>query len=161
MGELRLSQSQRAYRSDREQFLQRLEAAAERLFADGYRAAKTDCPYAFVLTCPHKDGENTYFVDALRETCTCPFYTRQVEGELLEEDGGFLTCKHLRGLKSLVKQTRLAHFTEGETACGYRLWTHWIAVLSERRRLERRSPTCERALWIPSGQRASMTLDEI
>ena len=141
MEEPRLSPSQRAYRSDREQFLKRLETSAERLFADGYRAATTECHYVFVLTCPHKDGEKSYLVDALRETCICAFYTRQVEGELLDEDGSILACKHLRGLKRLVKQTRVALFTEGETGSGYRLWVHWIAVLSERCRLERHSPT--------------------
>jgi len=134
MGEPRLSPSQRAYLFNREQFLQGLKERSESLFADGYRVAETNCPHRFVVYCPCKEGEKTYFLDAISETCTCPFYTRQARGELIVEDGSILACKHLQGLSALVRHTRLAHFEEGYTGCGYRLWTHWIATLAERSR---------------------------
>ena len=151
MGEPRLSPSQRAYLFNREQFLQGLQARAESLFADGYWVAETNCPYRFVIHSPGKDGEKTYFVDAIAETCTCAFFARQVAGESIVEDGGILACKHLRGLGPLVRQTRLAHFDEGATGCGYRLWIHWLATLSERQRRRRQAACLPQNATYPDG----------
>lgn len=142
MGEPRLSPSQRAYLFNREQFLQGLQSRAESLFADGYRVAETNCPHRYVIYAPGKDGEKTYFVDAMAETCTCAFFARQVAGEAILEEGGILACKHLRGLGPLVRQTRLAHFKEGATGCGYRIWIHWLATLAERRRRRQDPAPC-------------------
>jgi hypothetical protein len=140
MGQPRLSPSQRAYLFNRDKFLQGLQERSESLFADGYRVAETNCPHRFVIFAPCKDGEKTYFVDAIAETCTCLFYIRQVQGECIVEDGSILACKHLQGLKELVRQTRLFHFDAGDTGCGYRLWIHWLAMLSERRHRRRSAP---------------------
>ncbi len=141
MGEPRLSPSQRAYLFNREPFLQRLKARSENLFSDGYRVAETCCPYRFVIYGPAKYEEISYIVDAIAETCTCLFFIRQVNGEHIMENGDILKCKHLRGLCQLVRMTRLAHFEAGNTGCGYRLWVHWLAALSERlRRLAADAP---------------------
>jgi hypothetical protein len=134
MTEPRLSPSQRAYLFNREQFLRGLQERAKSLFADGYRVAETHCAHRFVVYRPCKEGEKTYVVDALEQTCTCPFYTRQADGERIVEDGSILACKHLRGLGPLVRRTRLAHFEAGEIGCGYRLWAHWLAALAQRQR---------------------------
>ncbi len=134
MGEPRLSPSQRAYLFNREQFLQRLKERSESLFSNGYRIAETGCSYRFVIYGPGKYEEISYFVDAIAETCTCLFFIRQVNGEHILENGDILECKHLRGLCQLVRMTRLAHFEAGNTGCGYRLWVHWLATLSERLR---------------------------
>ena len=134
MGEPRLSPSQRAYLFNREQFLLGLKERSESLFDDGYRVAETNCHYRFAIYCPGKNGDKTYIVDAIAEICTCPFFMRQVNGESIVEDGDILACKHLRGLCLLVRKTRLAHFDEGNIGCGYRLWAHWLATLSERQR---------------------------
>ena len=157
MGEPRLSPSQRAYLFHREEFLKGLQTRAESLFQDGYRVSETKCPHKFVIYYPCKEGEKTYFIDALAETCTCPFYARQARGEYIAEEGVILLCKHLRGLKELVCHTRRSHFKEGNTGCGYRLWLHWIATLAERtrRRIANNNPRGRESELIPVASSSS------
>jgi hypothetical protein len=70
--------------------------------------------------------------------------TQQADGEPLTEDGTLLPCKHLRGLRRLIRQTRQAHLEQGDTHCGYLLWIHWLATLSELARREGRRRVPER-----------------
>lgn len=136
MGEPQLSASQRAYLFNRENFLAGLRQRAATLFACGYTLWPTATPHVFVVTCPHKDGEKSYFVNAVTHTCTCPFLTRQKEGEPLTEDGTLLACKHLLGLRTLLRQMVQALKTEGDLNCYYRLRAHWLGVLAEKHRQE-------------------------
>lgn len=129
MEEVRLSPSQRAYLFNPERFLRGLNERAEALYRAGYRVRPDDLPGMFQITLRQDTEEKLYRVDALKRTCTCAFFTRQRQGERLLAEG-ILECKHLRGLRGLVRKTRLAHFKAEEFQAGYRLWTHWLATLS-------------------------------
>ena len=125
-----LSLSQRAYLFQRESFLTRIEERAARLGQDGY-TVEPDCrPCCFVILPP---GENPpYLVDALRQTCTCCFYRKQVQGEPLTKDGVIVACKHLRGLHALIRSECLQLKTEARWCCLYRLRAHWLITLAAR-----------------------------
>jgi hypothetical protein len=68
---------------------------SKRLFVDGYRAERLD-EYAVEVTSPK--GES-YEIDPLFETCTCPFYHRW-KGEH--------PCKHLLGWEQLLEDQETA-----------------------------------------------------
>lgn len=129
MNQARLSPAQRAYLFQPAQFLERLDERAKTLYQAGYRLSCGETCGEFWMTLSAGDTMRTYCVNAREQTCTCAFFVRQTQGEALIAEG-VLACKHLRGLRQLVRQMRLAHFKAGEFSAGYRLWIHWIATLS-------------------------------
>lgn len=131
MGLPRLSPLQYAYLFHQEAFLERLGGRARRLAEDGYAVEATATPYVFRILCPKR--VNTYCVHALEKTCTCPFYTQQAHDEPLTADGSIVPCKHLRGLRRLLRRTRERLLKEGRTCEAYRLWAHTMAWLSVER----------------------------
>ncbi len=74
---------------DDARLLANVQARALRLFEDGYRAERLD-EYTVEITSPA--GE-TYEIDTLFETCSCPFY-RWWQGRH--------PCKHLLGYGQLL-----------------------------------------------------------
>jgi hypothetical protein len=131
MGPPRLSPTQWAYLFDREAFLERLCRRALRLAEDGYTVQATETPGMFLVVCPA--GVNAYTVHALEKTCTCPFYTRQAHDQPLTADGSLVPCKHLLGLKTLLRGTRERLLKDGDSCGAYRLWAHAMAWLSVER----------------------------
>ena len=160
MSEPRLSGTQRAYLFNRDKFLAGLEERATRLFESGYRVSETNRVHVFVVACPHAKGEHIYFVDALADTCTCPFYTRQTDGEPLTEDGSILACKHIRGLPKLVRQVRLAYLEAGDLVCGYRLWAHWLAALTAKARKRTNGAYVPKHAFWPDGTPVTIVPEE-
>jgi hypothetical protein len=129
MGSPRLSPTQWAYLFHREAFLERLCRRALRLAEDGYTVQATETPCVFLVVCPA--GVNAYTVHALEKTCTCPFYTKQAHDEPLTADGARIACKHLLGLKTLLRKTRERLLRDGAECEAYRLWAQtmaWLAV---------------------------------
>ena len=99
-----LSPSQRAYTFQRDKFLAGIEGRAARLYEDGYAVEPGERCHEFLITPP--GITIPYVVNALRLTCTCCFYRRQIEGEPLTKNGTIVPCKHLQGLKALVRAER-------------------------------------------------------
>lgn len=150
MSETTLSNTQKAYRRDPKRFLLRLQLRAERLFENRYTVEATNRPHVFVVIFPERNTERLYFVDAWEQTCTCPFYLRQQEGETLTGDGSILACKHLIGLERLVKCCRAAWIESGDLQRGYRLWSHWLQTLWARKRRRGEIYIPHRVYW-PDG----------
>ena len=134
--EPKLSGTLRAYLFDRENFLARLDERAEALHRNGYLAWATNAPGVFAVTVPLRDGERSYLVHAVERTCTCPFFTKQLEVEPLTDDGTPVECKHLRGLCTLVTKSGEEHKRCEDWKSYYGLRVHWIGVVAERRRRE-------------------------
>ena len=89
---------------DEARLLANVNARAQRLYEDGYRAEWLD---EYVLEVTNEEGTG-YEVDTLFETCTCPFYT---------ERQGRYACKHLLGWKRLLeRQQQAAQAVEAEAA---------------------------------------------
>lgn len=143
----RLSPSQKAYQTDPEGFLARLQERAGRLFEDDYRVYPGDSPHVFLVTReggrpvqPADGGIHTgavtgYAVHPLERTCTCPFHTRQAEhGEYLTPDRSILPCKHQKGLPLLVKKTRRWLYENDRLAELCALWVHWMKTNASFRR---------------------------
>lgn len=128
-----LSATQRAYLFDRENFLARLQERANTLFENGYTVAPTAALCVFAVLYDTPGGERSYLVNPVCGTCTCPFFTRQ-ETEPLT-NGPPIPCKHLRGLKQLIRCTRERYQQEQSWGCYFRLRLHWIASIAEGRRL--------------------------
>jgi len=134
--EAKVSGTLRAYLFDRKNFLARLDERAETLHQNGYLAWATNGSGVFAVTLSLKEGEKGYLVHAVDRTCTCPFYTKQLEEEPLTEDGTFVECKHLRGLCKLVVKSGEMHKKCEDWKSYYALRTHWIGTIAERRRRE-------------------------
>lgn len=123
-----LSASQRAYTFQREKFLAGIATRAERLADDGYTVEAGERCHEYLVTPPNT--HIPYLVNALRHTCTCCFYRRQMEGEPLAEDGLIVPCKHLRGLKALIRAQYRRLQQEQRWCCYYRLRLHWLQTLA-------------------------------
>jgi hypothetical protein len=137
---VRLSPSQKAYRQDPEGFVNRLSERAATLFESGYVVYPTIEPHVFVVANHEGKEEKAYTAHALDETCTCPFYTRQIAGEYLPPEGaGIIPCKHLGGLATLVLKTRRWLHKESRLDEYCALWTHWMKTLAaiRKRRIQR------------------------
>ena len=130
--EPKLSPSERGYLFNRDGFLAGIKERGSRLFEDGYRAHATAEAGSFVVTVPYKDGEKSYFLNASKGTCSCPFHREQREGRPLTEDGSIIPCKHLEGLEALVKQTVQELKDLGDLSY-YRLRASWLSVVAKRR----------------------------
>ena len=76
-----LSASQKAYLDDPEGFINRLAARADNLFEDGYLAQITAETHVFEVINQGAKHQHGYRVNALRGTCTCPFYERQAQAK--------------------------------------------------------------------------------
>lgn len=137
MGHPQLSPTQFAYLFHREAFLKRIEERANRLAEDGYSVQATETPCVFLILCPMR--VNVYLVHALDQTCTCPFYAKQVRDEPLTHDGAIVPCKHLVGLKTLLRKTRERLLQEDECEA-YRLWAHTMAWRARERLREEDTP---------------------
>ena len=74
---------------DEARLLANVQARSQRLFEDGYAACWLD-EYTVEVT---NDEGDTYEVDTLFATCTCPFYTGH---------GGRYPCKHILGYQRLL-----------------------------------------------------------
>lgn len=136
---VRLSPSQKSYRSDPQGFVNRLSERAARLFEDGYVVYPAIEPHVFIVANHGGKEEKAYQVNALEGICTCPFYARQAAGERLGEEDSILDCKHLWGFSTLVVKTRRWLFKEGQIEHYCALWTHWMKTLSaiRKRRIQR------------------------
>jgi len=123
-----LSNSLWAYMKDPEAFKRKLERRAEELFVTGYEVNPGNGLGMFLVATP--TGQ-TYTVDALNETCTCPFQKSEVP----------LPCKHLQGLENLVVQ--MLDDLQAKAQLGYpgkaagrmqqyhALETHWRETIGE------------------------------
>lgn len=138
MGLPDLSPSQFAYLFCREVFLKRIEERAQRLAEDGYSVRAMETPHVFLILCPKR--VNTYQVHALNQTCTCPFYVKQVHDEPLTHDGSIVPCKHLVGLKMLLRKTR-ERLLQADECEAYRLWAHTMAWQAIERLRQEDNPT--------------------
>lgn len=102
-----LTNTQAAFRYYHEDFMRRLRERAHALWGDGYRVAPTERPGTFLV---YREGEATengvgdYAVCPAADTCSCPFFQKQVAGELLNDDGEIVPCKHLLGMPELVRE---------------------------------------------------------
>ena len=74
---------------DDARLLANVQARARRLFEDGYRAERLD-EYTVEVTSP---AGQSYEIDTLFETCTCPFYQKW---------RGRHPCKHVLGCAQLL-----------------------------------------------------------
>ena len=120
-----LNGSQRAYLFRRDQFLAGIKQRAEALFTEGYSVHADREPHVFVVICPDKKGSLPFYrVDLWRQSCTCPFYTRQ-GSEPLTGDGTRVPCKHLVGLPGLIHATCRDHVHKRNLGRYYRLWVQW------------------------------------
>ena len=100
-----LTNTQAAYRYYNEKFMQGLRERAQALWLDGYRVTATNKPDTLIVFKETEGPETGYRVNMIRETCSCAFYTKQAGGgELLNDDGEIVPCKHLLGLPGLVKE---------------------------------------------------------
>jgi hypothetical protein len=83
---------------DEARLLAAINARSQRLFADGYRAAWLDDHLLEILT-PQGD---TYEIDTISGTCSCPFFTRHQ---------GKYSCKHVLGTERLLadQETMQSH----------------------------------------------------
>jgi hypothetical protein len=135
-----LSAVQRAYRQEPSQYLAMLHARAESLFEQGYRVRPGRMPGVFYVLpedtkrAKRNGSPEGYLVHAVRLTCSCPFFAKQEQGEVLDEEGSYVHCKHLLGLEKLIKLTAAEHKANGEMYCYYRLIAQWWDVLAERHR---------------------------
>lgn len=127
-----MTPSERGYLFHRDAFLAGIKERGQRLFEDGYRAHATGEPGVFVVTLPWRDGERHYFVNALQQTCACPFHRPQREGRPLTDDGAIIPCKHLQGLETLVKKT-VRELKEAGDLSYFKLRASWIGVVAHRR----------------------------
>lgn len=130
---LQLSASQKSYQSDPQGFLARLQQRAETLFENGYVVYTTETPHVFIVAGSGKD-EKAYAVHAIEQTCDCLFFTRQLAGEYLTDDGSIVVCKHLQGLSLLVRKTRRWLHASGQIEQYCTLWTHWMKTMAAVRR---------------------------
>ena len=138
MGVPCLTATQYAYLFHQETFLNRIQERAHCLARDGYSVEPTETHYVFLVLCPKR--VNAYRVHAIQKTCACPFYAKQVRDEPLTHDGSIVLCKHLVGLKPLIRKTRERLLRDGETCEGYQLWAHYLAVLALERLQEGDTP---------------------
>jgi hypothetical protein len=138
-----LSASQKAYQEDPEGFIQRLSARAESLYENGYLALPTADIHVFEVINLGAKHQHAYRVNALLESCTCPFYRRQAQGERLTENGKLIRCKHHRGLPLLIRKTRQALYQANRKQECCELWAHWMKTLTVVRQ-RRTSPTLTR-----------------
>jgi hypothetical protein len=125
-----LTPSERGYLFNRDSFLAGIHERGAKMFEDGYRVFATGEPCVFVVTVPQKWGEKLYFLNLVRQTCTCPFF-REQERRPLTSDGSVIACKHLEGIETLVKKTA-RELKEGGNLSYYKLRATWIDIVARR-----------------------------
>lgn len=123
-----MSASQRAYMFQRDKFLARIMERALRLAEDGYTVERGEHCHEFLVTPPA--CSIPYVVNALEQTCTCCFFRRQMEGEPLTRDGTLVACKHLHGLKALIRAEYVQLAAQQRWCCYYRLRIGWLQTLA-------------------------------
>jgi hypothetical protein len=82
---------------DEARVLANVQARADRLFEDGYRARWID---SSLVEVDSPQGE-TYQIDTDTRTCDCPFFEK---GKAQRRRGPDRTCKHLLGLSKLLEK---------------------------------------------------------